>query len=322
MTHPRPTTLPQAGPMMLDRSRPFTRRAALDAGMTRRQLEGRDHRRLLTGVYVGASVRLGPDVWAAAALLCFPADARASHCSAARVWGVPVPTCAQEHVTVSHPRDRRQRDGIRCHLGAPDVLPRIVDGVRVTALPELFVELADELGLVDLVVVGDWMLRRRGITVQQLRAAVDATHGDGRRRAARALSHVRPRVDSPMETRLRMLLVLAGVPEPDINVTIRTEDGEPIRRYDLSWPGVRVIVEYDGRHHAEREETWERDLERREAIDDDGWRILVVVANGIYARPGHTVDRVWRLLRSRGLPGLPHRPSEAWRPHFPGHAEA
>jgi hypothetical protein len=91
------------------------------------------------------------------------------------------------------------------------------------------------------------------------------------------------------------------------------------RRYDLCWPSVRVIVEYDGRHHIEREQNWESDLDRREAIDDDGWRILVVTGAGIYREPQRTVCRVWRLLRARRLPGVPRRPSDGWRPHFPGH---
>ena len=97
-----------------------------------------------------------------------------------------------------------------------------------------------------------------------------------------------------MESRLRMLLVLAGLPEPVVNLSIRDEDGMEIRRYDLSWPEVRVVVEYDGRHHVERIEQWESDLQRREAIDDDDWRILVVVAAGVYKRPEETLQRVFR----------------------------
>ena len=119
-----------------------------------------------------------------------------------------------------------------------------------------------------------------------------------------------------------MLIVLAGIPEPVVNRSVRGVDGEPVRRFDLSWPGVRVIVEYDGRHHVERIEQWESDLERREEIDDEGWRILVVVAHGVYTDPGTTVHRIFRLLRARGLDDLPERPSEDWRPHFPGRAAA
>ena len=122
----------------------------------------------------------------------------------------------------------------------------------------------------------------------------------------RAAAYVRAEVDSPMETRLRMLLVLAGLPEPSINVKIRAVDGEVLRRYDLSFPTVRVIVEYDGRQHIERVEAWESDLERREAIDGDGWRAHF---------PGHSPVRVhvswlWPVLVDiRGQRSYPRTPA-------------
>ena len=106
-----------------------------------------------------------------------------------------------------------------------------------------------------------------------------------------------------------MLLVLAGLPEPMVNITVADLNGQPLRRYDLCWPEVRVIVEYDRRPHIEREDNWESDLDRREAIDDDDWRILFVIATGIYRHPERTVLRVWRLLRRRQLPGVPTHPS-------------
>lgn len=120
-----------------------------------------------------------------------------------------------------------------------------------------------------------------------------------------------------METRLRMLLVLAGLPEPEINVVVRDADGEPLRRYDLTFREARTIVEYDGRHHIERVEQWESDLARREEIEDGGWRILVVTSRGIHRRPDQTLLRVQRRLSERGMPGVPTRLSDDWRPHFP-----
>ena len=82
-----------------------------------------------------------------------------------------------------------------------------------------------------------------------------------------------------------------------------------------------MIVEYNGRVHVATDTQWEKDLRRREDSDDEGWRMLVLVARDVYVTPGETVDRVWRTLRSRKLPGLPARPSDAWRPHFPGRAD-
>ena len=69
------------------------------------------------------------------------------------------------------------------------------------------------------------------------------------RTAAQAAAYVRAKVDSPMETRLRMLVVLAGLPEPVINLEVRDEDGEVLRKYDLAYPVVKVAVEFDGQVH-------------------------------------------------------------------------
>ena len=121
-----------------------------------------------------------------------------------------------------------------------------------------------------------------------------------------------------------MLLVLAGLPEPMVNITVADLNGQPLRRYDLCWPEVEVIVEYDGRPHIEREDNWESDLNRREAIDDDEWQILIVVANGRRAESARVLRRSEAgeetsadSALQRRLPGVPTRPSDAWRPHFP-----
>jgi hypothetical protein len=132
-----------------------------------------------------------------------------------------------------------------------------------------------------------------------------------------AAAYVRERVDSPMETRLRMLIVLAGLPEPEVNLILRDELGAPIRRYDLLYRASRTAVEYDGRHHTERKGQWESDIERREAIDSDNHRLLVVIARGIYVEPERTLLRIWRVLRERGVPA---ELSDGWRPHFPSRA--
>lgn len=308
-------------PTPFDPRRPFPRWIGLRAGLSRTVVDGPEFRRVLHGVLVAADVPETPRLRAEAALTCFFDSAWASHATAARLWGAPIPPLDGEDVTVPFVAHRLRRAGLRVHVRLA-AQTRLIDGVRVSTLPDLFVELADPLGLVDLVVAGDWMVRRKGVAIRQLVDAAAGAPGAAGRLAREAAALVRAKVDSPMETRLRLLLVLAGIPEPHVNAELRDVDGEVRRRFDLSWPGVRVIVEYDGRHHVERVDQWESDLTRREEIDDEGWRILVVVASGIYRSPGDTVRRVFRLLRSRGLEGLPARPSERWRNHFPGHQDA
>lgn len=301
----------------LDTTSPFRRADGIRHGLAPRVFRGAGLRPIFRGVYVDADVPDTPLLRARAALLLFHGEAYASHATAGRVYGVPLPTLADEHVTVTAPQHRRDRAGIRTHVNArPEVI--WFNGIRMSGCLQMFVELATLLELVDLVVVGDNLVRRELVTPQQLVEHCAGSTLPGARRAAGAAGHVRARVDSPMETRLRMLLVLAGLPEPLINMTIPDVHGLPARRFDLSYPSIKVIVEYDGRHHIEREEQWEADLERREAIDDDGWRILVVTAEGVFRQPGRTLDRVHRLLRARRLPGVPRRLRDDWRPHFPG----
>lgn len=301
-------------PGRLDPTRPFTRAQALTGGLSPATLRGGRFRTLFRGVYVAAVTPVTPELWAAAGLLLLPEGAFASHATAARCYRAPLPTMPEEHFSVLHPRHRRQRQGWRCHVcPRPDVVG--LGRLRLSSPCQVFVELASLLPLVDLVVVGDHLVRTGRTTPQELAAHCAASRLPHAVAASRAAAYVRSGVDSAMETRLRMLLVLAGLPEPRVNLTIRDVEGTPLRRYDLCWPEVKVVVEYDGRHHIERQEQWEADLDRREAIDADRWRLLVVVSRGVYQDPGRTVDRVWRVLRERGLPAAP---SDRWRAHFPG----
>lgn len=305
----------------LDIHRPFSRADALAAGIEPQQLESSQFRRIFRGVYVDSSVEPTPAVRAEAALVPFHPTAFASHASAARLLGLPIPTIADEHVTVFERRHRRNRAGIRCHLVASAHL-QVIGGVRLSSYEQVFVELGELLSLVDLVVVGDHLVRKGHTSPERLRSFCEQTTSRGASHAQLAASYVRERVDSPMETRLRMLIVLAGLPEPEVNRIVRDEFGVPVRRYDLSYPSSRTAVEYDGRHHIEREDQWESDLERREASDGDGYRLLVVIAKGIYLEPERTLLRIWRVLRERGEAGVPAVLSDDWRPHFPSRGRA
>jgi hypothetical protein len=306
---------------LFDPRRPFLRADGIRAGLTDRQLRGPGFRQLFRSVFVDAATPASDLQRATGALLLHCDQAWASHASAARVLGAPIPTIGEEHVSVPHQALRRHHPGIRCHVGR-STPTQVVDGVRISDDRAMFVEMAELLGLVDLVVLGDWLVRQRRTTPARLVAWCRTSKHKQARRALRAALYVRDRVDSPMETRLRMLLVLAGLPEPTVNFEVRDDRGDVVRRHDLSWPRIRLALEYNGRVHVELLETWASDVERRNASDEDEWRTIIVLAAGVFATPEQTVQRVWRALRDRGLPGVPDRPSDAWRPHFPGHAAA
>lgn len=47
-----------------------------------------------------------------------------------------------------------------------------------------------------------------------------------------------------------------------------------------------------------------------------------MISPGIYRDPLRTLGRVHRALLARGMPGVPLRLHDDWRPHFPGFADA
>lgn len=54
--------------------------------------------------------------------------------------------------------------------------------------------------------------------------------------------------ESPQETRLRVILVLAGLPEPIVQHSIYA-GGVFLARVDLYYPDARLAIEYDGQTH-------------------------------------------------------------------------
>lgn len=250
-----------------------------------------------------------------AALLIHPDGAFASHFSAARLLELPVPDHRFEHVTVRRRKDRRFRPELKSHVTKRRRGVTKVRGIPTTDPITTFIELAGSLPLVDLVVVGDAIVRIHKIGPARLLRACRQSTDYYARAAAHAATYVRKGVDSPMETRLRMLIVLAGLPEPMVNVQERDENNVITRRYDLCYPKLKLVIEYDGRQHAEDTRQWQRDLERREELDDEETRILVVTSKGIYREPGRTLQRVRGQLIKRGMADVPEI-DPAWRDHF------
>jgi hypothetical protein len=118
-----------------------------------------------------------------------------------------------------------------------------------------------------------------------------------------------------METRLRLLIVLAGLPEPEVDHRVFDSSGNLLYRYDLSYPRWRLVIEYDGRQHADSDEQWFADIARDEQLDDWKVRRLVVVSKDIFRTPAMTLARVTKAMRAVGMPvpALSHE----WKRHFP-----
>jgi hypothetical protein len=165
-------------------------------------------------------------------------------------------------------------------------------GFRTTSVPRTIFDLPS---LVDSVVVADAALHSRLVTRAELRGWIDSQAGrKGVRRAGRVLEFVDAKAESPMETRLRMLLVLNGLPRPELQVTIRDEEGSPLGRPDLYYREQRLGIEYDGETHRA---SLVEDNRRQNRLLMAGVRLLRFTAADVLRRPDSVLAHVRDMLR-------------------------
>jgi hypothetical protein len=244
-------------------------------------LEGPKARRGFVGVFVAAEAELTDRVMVQAALKILPPSTVAIGSTALRHYGVEVGSGSPLRFCSTHSRQVR-RPGI-----AMTRVRSLPPASRCIASPEhAFASAAQELDLLGLVTAGDWLLRLRRCSLASLRAYAAVCTARGAVRARRAAALVRERVDSPRETRLRLILVLAGLPDPECNVTIGTDD-RPIGRVDLIYQQYRLIIEYEGDQHRSDRYQWNTDIHRHEGF-----------AEGVYILIRHCACAIRAMSRS------------------------
>jgi hypothetical protein len=125
----------------------------------------------------------------------------------------------------------------------------------------------------------DAVLRATGDSVEAVELVAKehpGTRGSKVLRVVLALAD--PRAESPPESVVRTLLVLAGLPWPVPQYVVLGPDGEFVARVDLAWPELRLAIEYDGAHHDERRQ-FRADRARDTRLQLAGWRPIHLDAN-------------------------------------------
>jgi hypothetical protein len=254
-----------------------------------------------------------------AALLAMPAGGTISDRTAARLWGAHPPDTPDIHVAYS--RDVGTRiPGIQVHRFTTPFDSTHRQGIRVTSPCCTFVHLTRPLSLIDLVAVGDRFVHKGVALPGDFAAFATGWAGQGRELARLAGSYVRANVESVPETRVRMLLALAALPEPTPNLRIDHPDGSPRYRLDLAYEQQRYAIEYDGRWHTAPEQQV-LDRRRRSELEGEGWTFELVDSDDLFRRPEELLNRLHRTGVSLGVP-MPDTPGDGWRRHFPVFAVA
>jgi very-short-patch-repair endonuclease len=107
-----------------------------------------------------------------------------------------------------------------------------------------------------------------------------------------------PDAESPMETRLRMVLVLGGLPRPQAQVSLHDARGRFLGRPDLYYPDHRLGLEYDGGIHRS---SLADDNRRQNRLLTAGIRLLRFTAGDVLHNPDSITTQVRAMFSSRPI---------------------
>jgi len=246
--------------------KPFTLDEARAAGLTLDALRGNSWKRLGSELYCWAGLR--DDTWhlLAAWRKRLHPDVKFAGFTAAWLYHLDVEPDHPVEVILPTRSGIQSRPGLlvrHCALRPEDVVR--VRGLPATTIQRTFRDLRRRLSDVELLVLADEALRR----------------GLGR------FHELAEPAESPMETRLRWLLIKARLPRPQVQADLR------VGRADLYFPTARLVIEFDGGNHRDR---LVEDNRRQNAFIDAGFRMLRYTAADVYQKPELIVTQVRKAL--------------------------
>lgn len=271
----------------------------MEHGITRHRLVGPRYQPVVRGVHARATAEIDLRLQCDAALLVVPAESVFSHWTATALLGGPVMR-KLPWLQVISPDSRTRRPevrGTRHSLSASD--STWLGHYPVTTPERTFVDLATTTPLPELVAVGDWMLNSRLVTRSSIHASV--VHAAGHRgvvRARAAAILLDGGAQSPPESMLRIKILDAGLPAPEVNTPIFDELGEYISCPDLRYRKAKVAIEYEGAHHREVEQ-FRRDTARDQLLAGLGWVTLRATSRDLRPTSSTLTDSIRTLLAAR-----------------------
>ena len=260
--------------------RPFTLQEARAAGISPTSLKGKSWHRIGAELYSWTGLHEDPWRLLVAWQRLLPADAAFAGMTAAWLLGLGFDPTQPVEIVVSPTSGLRSRAGLtvrRCNISPSDVVQ--VRGLRATSVHRTLCDLRLRLPAVETLVALDAAIRA-GLT--------DRTSLVAHRRL-QSLAILAAPAESPMETRLRWLLVQSGLPKPEVQSDLRDAEGRFLGRADLYYSAARLVIEYDGGNHRDR---LVEDNRRQNLLINAGFRILRFTATDVHQRSDVVVAQV------------------------------
>lgn len=234
-----------------------------------------------------------------------------SHITAAKIHGLYLPQWCEnvQALDLSRPRGmpeprRRRVSGHRMALEQTDI--DVIGGVPVTSVPRTLLDLSPLLTLDQLVAIADQIVCEHKhpfgqqkfamVKLDALNAYIAAHQGlHGLRRLRAAMKLARVGVDSPPETRLRLIIVRSDLPVFEPGIELSDSAGRPLVSPDLACEEYKTCIEYDGRHHFTPEQQG-KDHDRDFITKSLGWHQVVINKEDVFGGDRVVVTKVARML--------------------------
>jgi G:T-mismatch repair DNA endonuclease (very short patch repair protein) len=270
-------------------------RAVRDGLLTKDQLRSTAWRRLRRDVYADARMPVDHLLLARGVRLVAPQDAVFGGLTAALLWGARDLVSAADPVEVLLPPGSRWTPGpgvvVRTAPAEGEVVTDRRD-LRWTSRTRTAVDLVRRGPVEDAVVLLDRLVVGGVVALHDVRDAVQRLpRCRGSAQARRVAGLADGFAESPQETRLRLLLLHAGMPEPVAQYRVFDDDGL-VARMDFAYPELRLAIEYDGLWHGETGQ-FAKDRRRANRLSAAGWRVIYVTAADLH-RPERLLARLTR----------------------------
>lgn len=234
-----------------------------------------------------------------------PAGSFFTSVTAAMIWRFPLPSIADDeplHVGVIRPRTAPVRPGIAGHQYSPGfVLASAYEELPVTDPLSTWAALGARLNEYDLVAVADHLLRDRRdedgntlpplATRELLTIFAERKGRPGAPALRRALERARAGSASRPETTIRLMMVDAGLPEPELDVAVRDAHGRLLGRSELAYPELRLAFEYESDSHLTRAQL-ERDITKYASYEAAGWSVVRLTSAHVFHDPVEGLRRI------------------------------
>lgn len=220
----------------------------------------------------------------------------AGHALAARLYGWPLPSnlmTEQLHVCSTDANTRIIQPIITLHR-SKSFAQRLWFDLPLLDAVDVFIGIGPDLQVRDLVKLGDAAIGNwhgpPQADLAELRVQVAERKFLRRRRhLLTAIDLMRPTVDSPAETDLRLWTIAVGLPEPIVHPKVCCSLRKRVVEPDLGYPDAKLAMEYEGDHHRSSKQQWTNDIERDEALRNEGWTVLKVTSRTNYRQLEGTI---------------------------------